>query len=70
MVGIQAFPIGFRPIFRCELLVSGRVVDYSGQIMSTPHTVPSPQIQPAETPNFPTSQVSSTGKAIKDKRLW
>ena len=25
MVGIRPFPIGFRPIFRCELLVLGRV---------------------------------------------
>ena len=25
MVGIRSFPIGFRPIFRCELSVSGRV---------------------------------------------
>ena len=29
MVGIRAFPFGGRPIFRCELLVSGRVCDFN-----------------------------------------
>ena len=28
MVGRRSFPFGFRPIFRCELLVSGRVSQY------------------------------------------
>ena len=35
MVGRQSFPFGFRPIFSCELLVSGSVPNFSTQRMQS-----------------------------------
>ena len=36
MVGIRSFPFGARPIFRCELLVSGRVYPFTKEKQKEP----------------------------------